>query len=111
MKGVALSSLLFFGFFAGIMVWSSWILTMGSDTTTNDMWSNWAFVAQIVVTSTFLMLILLYNIATNTVLYLYCKAIHGCLLNICCPCYIAPCSTFFFHILLIRKESALMITS
>ncbi|KAI9111659.1 hypothetical protein K1719_017349 [Acacia pycnantha] len=77
MKGVALSSVLFFGFFAGILVWSSWILTMGSDTTANDMWSNWAFVAQIVVTSTFLMLILLYNTAANTVLYMYCKAVHG----------------------------------
>ncbi|XP_054809186.1 uncharacterized protein LOC129311161 [Prosopis cineraria] len=77
MKGVALSSLLFFGFFAGILVWSSWILTMGSDSTANDMWSNWAFVAQIVVTSTFLMLLLLYNTAANTVLYMYCKAIHG----------------------------------
>ncbi|KAF7809081.1 Transmembrane protein [Senna tora] len=73
MKGVALSSLLFFGFFAGILIWSSWVLTMGSD----EMWNSWAFVVQIVVTSTFLMLMLLYNTAANTVLYMYCKAIHG----------------------------------
>lgn len=77
MKGVALSLLLFFGFFAGILVWSSWALTMGSDDTVNHMWRSWAFVVQIVVTSTFLMLLLLYNTAANTVLYMYCKAIHG----------------------------------
>ena len=77
MRGVALSSIFFFGFFAGVLVWSSWILTMGSDANPNDVWSNWAFVAQIVVTSTFLMLLLLYNTAANAVLYMYCKAIHG----------------------------------
>ncbi|KAJ0038054.1 hypothetical protein Pint_23569 [Pistacia integerrima] len=39
-------------------------------------WS-WAFVLQIVIASTLLMLLFLYNIAANTVLYMYCKAIHG----------------------------------
>lgn len=77
MKGVALSSLLFFGFFAGILVWSSWMLMMGSDGTATDLWNSWAFVVQIVVTSAFLTLLLLYNTAANTVLYMYCKAIHG----------------------------------
>lgn len=73
MKGVALSSLLFFGVFAGILVWSSSVSTMGSDYA----WWNWGFVMQIAVASTFLVLLLLYNVASNTVLYMYCKAIHG----------------------------------
>ncbi|KAI4328495.1 hypothetical protein L6164_020846 [Bauhinia variegata] len=76
MKGVALSSLLFFGFLAGILMWSSTVSKMQYDGT-NDWWKSWAFVVQIVMTSTFLMLLLLYNTAANTVLYMYCKAIHG----------------------------------
>lgn len=72
MKGVALSSL-FFGIFAGMLVWSSSVSTMGSD----DARKNWGFVVQIVMASTFLMLLLLYNAAANTVLYVYCKPIHG----------------------------------
>ncbi|KAF7828015.1 Transmembrane protein [Senna tora] len=66
MKGVALSSLMFFGVFTGMLVWSSLVST-----------KNWGFVMQIVVASIFLMLILLYNAAANTVMYVYCKAIHG----------------------------------
>lgn len=40
-------------------------------------WKSWEFVLQIVVTSSFLTVLLLYNLAANTVLYMYCKAIHG----------------------------------
>ena len=76
MKRLAFSSLLFFGFLGAILVWSSSVWAMGSYGS-DDMWKNWAFVVQIVVTSTFLMLLLLYNTAANTVLYMYCKAIHG----------------------------------
>ncbi|KAI4314121.1 hypothetical protein L6164_027057 [Bauhinia variegata] len=76
MKGVALSSLLFFGFLAGFLVWISSVSTMAQEGT-NDWWKSWAFVVQIVFTSTSLMLLLLYNTAANTVLYMYCKAIHG----------------------------------
>ncbi|KHN42928.1 hypothetical protein glysoja_007458 [Glycine soja] len=40
-------------------------------------WKDWAFVVQIVLTSTLLMLLMLYNAAADTVLYMYCKAVHG----------------------------------
>jgi hypothetical protein len=70
MRGVALSLLLFFGGLAGIVVW------MGSDGASDER-KSWAFVVQIVSNSTLLMLLLLYYAAANTVLYMYCKAIHG----------------------------------
>lgn len=76
MRGVALSLLLFFGGFAGIVVWTGAVSAVGSDGA-SDEWKSWAFVVQIVVTSTLLMLLLLYYAAANTVLYMYCKALHG----------------------------------
>ncbi|KAG2707070.1 hypothetical protein I3760_05G130800 [Carya illinoinensis] len=76
MRGVALSSLLFFGTFAGVVVWTGAVSAVGSDGASEG-WKSWGFVVQIVVTSTLLMLLLLYNAAANTVLYMYCKAIHG----------------------------------
>ncbi|KAK7251918.1 hypothetical protein RIF29_35529 [Crotalaria pallida] len=84
MKGVGFSSLLFFGFMEGVLVWSSTVLAMtDSDSSSGDGGTNYtlfkdlAFVVQIVMTSTLLMLLLLYHAATNTVLYMYCKAVHG----------------------------------
>lgn len=47
---------------------------MGSD---GWAWKDWAFVVQIVLTSTLLMLLMLYHAAADTVLYMYCKAVHG----------------------------------
>jgi hypothetical protein len=76
MRGVALSLLLFFGGLAGIVVWTGAVSAVGSDGA-GDGWKSWAFVVQIVVTSTSLMLLLLYYAAANTVLYMYCKAFHG----------------------------------
>lgn len=72
---VALSQSSCFAFLVGILIWSS------SDLGTHfggisKGWS-WAFVLQIVIASTLLMLLFLYNIAANTLLYMYCKAIHG----------------------------------
>ncbi|KAM1375254.1 hypothetical protein ACFX2I_025709 [Malus domestica] len=41
-------------------------------------WKSWALVVvQIVVTATFLVLLMLYNAAANTVLYMYCRAVNG----------------------------------
>lgn len=78
MRKLALSLLLFFGVFSGILVWAGAVSAVGSDgDASDDGWKSWAFVVQIVVTSTFLMLILLHNAAANTVLYMYCKAMHG----------------------------------
>ncbi|KAJ7953864.1 Transmembrane protein [Quillaja saponaria] len=76
MRGVAFSLLLFFGFLAGILMCGSSISVVGSDVI-GDGWKSWAFVLQIVVTSTFLVLLMLYNAAANTVLYMYCKASNG----------------------------------
>lgn len=76
MRGLALSMLLFFGGFAGIVVWAGAVSAMGSDGSSEG-WKSWAFVVQIVVTSTLLMILLLFYAAATTVLYLYCKALHG----------------------------------
>ncbi|CAN6706244.1 unnamed protein product [Malus baccata var. baccata] len=41
-------------------------------------WKSWALVVvQIVVTATFLVMLMLYNAAANTVLYMYCQAVNG----------------------------------
>ncbi|TQD90794.1 hypothetical protein C1H46_023634 [Malus baccata] len=49
---------------------------IGFERDTNG-WKNWAFVVQIVVTATSLMLLRIYNAAANTVLYMYCWAVNG----------------------------------
>ncbi|KAL5553711.1 hypothetical protein UlMin_041112 [Ulmus minor] len=77
LKGVAISLLLFFGFFASVVLfWSSSYSAVDLNINT-DGWKSWGFVVQIVGTSTFLTLVLLYYFAANTVLYMYCKAVHG----------------------------------
>ncbi|XP_065860508.1 uncharacterized protein [Euphorbia lathyris] len=77
MRGVALALQLFFVFLGGVLLLVSTAsgLTLGIGT--NNGWKSSAFVLQIVLTSTLLMLLLLYNVAANTVLYMYCKATHG----------------------------------
>lgn len=77
MRGVGLSLCLFFGFFVGVLAWCSSFSAMGFDGDGADGWKSWQFVVQIVVTSTFLMLVLLYDVAAKTVLYMYCKAVNG----------------------------------
>ncbi|XP_022727427.1 uncharacterized protein LOC111283231 [Durio zibethinus] len=74
MKWIAFSMLLFYGFFSGILTWVS---AAGWDEAVADKWKSWAFVIHIVVTSTFLMLLILSNLAAITVFYMYSKAIHG----------------------------------
>ncbi|KAM1960721.1 hypothetical protein FF2_020772 [Malus domestica] len=76
MRGVALCLLMFFGFFLGVLGFCSWIsaLDLKGDT---DGWKSWAFVVQIVVTATSLVLLMLYNAAANAVLYMYCRAVNG----------------------------------
>ncbi|KAI5352740.1 hypothetical protein L3X38_005632 [Prunus dulcis] len=76
MRGVALSMMLFFGFFLSILGFCSWASALDLDGDT-DGWKSWAFVVQIVVTSTSLMLLMLYNTAANAVLYMYCRALNG----------------------------------
>ncbi|XP_015576814.3 uncharacterized protein LOC8281861 [Ricinus communis] len=77
MKGVALGLLLFFGCLVGALLVISSVSGVTLGIGTSNGWKSCAFVLQIVVTSTFLMLLLLYNIAANTVMYMYCKAVRG----------------------------------
>ncbi|KAG4906458.1 hypothetical protein AAZX31_20G028000 [Glycine max] len=64
MKGVALSSLFFYGFCTGSCALSFF----------NGITFNWAI---IVICSFLFAMIMASNIAVNTVLYIYCKANHG----------------------------------
>ncbi|XVF03271.1 hypothetical protein REPUB_Repub04eG0247000 [Reevesia pubescens] len=74
LKGVAFSMILFFGFFGGILTWVS---AAGWGDSAADKWKNWAFVINIVITSTFVTVLMLSNLAASTVFYMYSKAIHG----------------------------------
>ncbi|KDP41250.1 hypothetical protein JCGZ_15657 [Jatropha curcas] len=77
MRGVAFALLLFFGFLVGILLFLTSVsgVTLGIGTSRG--WKTCGSILQIVGTSTLLMLLLLYNVAAHTVLYMYCKAIHG----------------------------------
>ncbi|XVE91554.1 hypothetical protein REPUB_Repub01dG0019500 [Reevesia pubescens] len=66
--------LLFYGFFSGILMWVS---AVGWDGAAADKWKSGGFVIHIVMTSTFLMVLMLSNLAATTVFYMYSKAIHG----------------------------------
>ncbi|KAH1189000.1 hypothetical protein HKD37_20G055501 [Glycine soja] len=74
MRTLAASCFLFFGSLQTILLWTASMLVVGSD---GWAWKDWAFVVQIVLTSTLLVLLMLYNAAADTVLYMYCKAVHG----------------------------------
>jgi hypothetical protein len=75
MKSTGASCFLFFASLEGIMLWSGSLLAaVGSD---SGSWRDWAIVVQIVLTSTVMTVLMLYNAAANTVLYMYCKAVHG----------------------------------
>lgn len=75
MRRVAFSMMLFFVSFAAISLLASFstVRVVG----VSDGWKSWQFVVEIVGTSSFLTLVMLYNFAANTVLYMYCKAIQG----------------------------------
>ncbi|CAJ1939746.1 unnamed protein product [Sphenostylis stenocarpa] len=72
MTPVAASSFLFFASLQAFLLWTA--LLVDSD---GWAWNDWAFVTQIVLTSTLLMILMLYSAAADTVLYMYCKAVHG----------------------------------
>lgn len=76
MRWVALSLIVFFGFFELVLLWIS--LVSGVDSiAVEDGWNTWAFAVRIVATSAVLTLLLLHGFAATTVLYMYCKALHG----------------------------------
>lgn len=78
MRLVSLSLLLVFGVLIGFWVWmaSNSLLIFGNI----DEWRSWDFVIQTIITSGYLSVLtyfLLRYTAANTVLYMYCKALHG----------------------------------
>ncbi|KAL4304539.1 hypothetical protein GQ457_10G028930 [Hibiscus cannabinus] len=73
-KGVALKILLFFGFLSSIYVWNSMLQSGGS---AGDEWKSWSFFFNIIGTTAFYMVTMLYNLAAYTVFYIYSKALHG----------------------------------
>ncbi|KNA19874.1 hypothetical protein SOVF_057400 [Spinacia oleracea] len=76
MRWVALSLIMFFGFFELVLLWIS-LVSGGESIAVGDGWSTWAFAVRIVATTAILTLVLLHGIAATTVLYMYCKALHG----------------------------------
>ncbi|MFS8029015.1 hypothetical protein Hanom_Chr16g01517361 [Helianthus anomalus] len=78
MRSVSLSLMLVFGGLIGVWVWMG-VRSVSGFTIVED-WRSWEFVLQTVVCSGllgFLVLLLLHYVAANTVLYMYCKALHG----------------------------------
>ncbi|KAK6921981.1 hypothetical protein RJ641_012488 [Dillenia turbinata] len=75
MRRVSLNMLLFFGFFIGVLVWSTSASAVRIEGANG--WSSWVFVVQIVVTSSLMTSLFLHNLAANTVMYMYCKAVNG----------------------------------
>lgn len=77
MRWVVLSLIMFFGFLASVLLWISMLSLDGDSGSMNDGWNTWAFIMRTVLTCAALTLILLHSIAASTVLYMYCKALHG----------------------------------
>ncbi|KAL8227561.1 hypothetical protein R6Q57_015145 [Mikania cordata] len=78
MRSVSLSLILVFGGLIGIWVWMATNTVLGFSIV--DDWRSWEFVLQTIMSSGFLgflTLLLLHFTAANTVLYMYCKALHG----------------------------------
>ncbi|CAH1414210.1 unnamed protein product [Lactuca virosa] len=75
MRSVSLSLLLLFGILIGFWVWMNSNDVMHFDAV--DGWKSWPFGLQVVIGTSLLTVLLLQNTAANTVLYMYCKALHG----------------------------------
>ncbi|KAK2973428.1 hypothetical protein RJ640_007929 [Escallonia rubra] len=75
MRSVALSLLLLYGASIGFFVWgnSSLLVNLNGDSG----WRSWAAVVETVLSSSFVTLFMLNYVAASTVLYMYCKALHG----------------------------------
>lgn len=74
MKRVALYSLFFFGSFAGMFVFNCLFLTTGGN---NEKWVSVVLRLVIIVADSYLIaMVMVGNLAVNTVLYIYCKANH-----------------------------------
>ncbi|KAF5754903.1 hypothetical protein HanXRQr2_Chr17g0796531 [Helianthus annuus] len=75
MRSVSASLMVLFGVLVGFWVWMNASDVLWFDAV--DGWRSWPFVLQLVVGTSVLTLFLLHNVSANTVLYMYCKALHG----------------------------------
>ncbi|CAI9265438.1 unnamed protein product [Lactuca saligna] len=78
MKSVSLSLILVFGVLIGASLWMATNSVLGF--TIVEDWKSLDFVLQTIISSSFLSFLtifLLHYTAANTVLYMYCKALHG----------------------------------
>nr|XP_043606798.1 uncharacterized protein LOC122578818 [Erigeron canadensis] len=75
MRSVSLSVILLFGGLIGVWVWMNSNDVLHFDVV--DGWRSWPFVLQLVIGTSMLTLFLLHSMSANTVLYMYCKALHG----------------------------------
>ncbi|KAF8116991.1 hypothetical protein N665_0012s0008 [Sinapis alba] len=76
LESVSLSMIVVFSLAQSSMVWISTV-TASDIENGGKLWTNALFVVQIVITSAVLMGLMLYNLAGTTVMYMYCKAVHG----------------------------------
>ncbi|KAL0296872.1 UNVERIFIED_CONTAM: protein UXT [Sesamum radiatum] len=76
MRRVAFSMIMLFGVLLGLLAMScsSLVPDVGG---IREGWVSWAFIFQTVVYTGFMTILMLYSIAANAVLFMYCKALHG----------------------------------
>ncbi|PSR88427.1 LIM domain-containing protein [Actinidia chinensis var. chinensis] len=77
LRSVSLSLLLFFGFVIGFNVWIHSRITSIGLPNFGDVWVCFWFILKTVCVSSLLTMFMLHSVASNTVLYMYCKALHG----------------------------------
>ena len=76
MRSVSLSLMVLFGSVTGFFLWS-YSGTTSLPSSYRDVWDSLRFILLTCGQSVFVSLIMLHNVASNTVLYMYCKALHG----------------------------------
>ncbi|KAL3840547.1 hypothetical protein ACJIZ3_025138 [Penstemon smallii] len=76
MRRVVFLMLLLFGILLGILSMVCSNLVPNLDEVSGG-WVSWAFVFQTVVCAGFMTILMLYSVAANAVLFMYCKALHG----------------------------------
>ncbi|CDY09332.1 BnaA02g26780D [Brassica napus] len=76
MESVSLSMIVVFSIAQSSLVWISNVTASDSENG-GKLWTNAVFVVQIAVTSALLTVLMMYNLAGTTVMYMYCKAVQG----------------------------------
>lgn len=76
MRGVALSLMVLFGLLIGILgSLCANLIDVGGVTGDDEGWLSWVVILQAVVYIGFMTMLMLYYVASNAVLYMYCKAL------------------------------------